>query len=124
MTGKPALLMACLALAAQPAKADIQDAFRDRWQEAHVSASELQALAERAIVLGAAVLYQHRHTVAGAMIGCAAGAAAGAGSAVAAGTVTGGAALGVTPQAAMLGCGLGAAGGAALGYPYDHIFDE
>lgn len=75
--------------------------------------------AERAIILGGALLYQNRHMVAGASLGCLAGGAMGATGAVAAGAATGGAALPATGPAAALGCALGAAAGGALGRPLD-----
>ncbi|QCO19097.1 hypothetical protein D3869_28035 (plasmid) [Azospirillum brasilense] len=75
--------------------------------------------AERAIILGGALLYQNRHMVAGLTLGCLAGGAMGATGAVAAGAATGGAALPATGPAAALGCALGAAAGGALGRPLD-----
>ncbi|CAO3382276.1 hypothetical protein [Azospirillum argentinense] len=79
--------------------------------------------AERAIILGGALLYQNRHTVAGLTLGCLAGGAVGATGAVAAGAATGGAALPATGPAAALGCALGAAAGGALGRPFDQPMD-
>ena len=79
--------------------------------------------AERAIILGGALLYQNRHTVAGLTLGCLAGGAMGATGAVAAGAATGGAALPATGPAAALGCALGAAAGGAMGRPLDQPMD-
>ncbi|NUB35307.1 hypothetical protein [Azospirillum brasilense] len=83
------------------------------------SADGLRDGAERAIILGGALLYQNRHTVAGLTLGCLAGGAVGATGAVAAGAATGGAALPATGPAAALGCALGAAAGGAMGRPLD-----
>ncbi|CAO3458286.1 hypothetical protein [Azospirillum argentinense] len=79
--------------------------------------------AERAIILGGALLYQNRHTVAGLTLGCLAGGAVGATGAVAAGAATGGAALPATGPAVALGCALGAAAGGAMGRPLDQPMD-
>lgn len=79
--------------------------------------------AERAIILGGALLYQNRHMVAGLTLGCLAGGAMGATGAVAAGAATGGAALPATGPAAALGCALGAAAGGAMGRPLDQPMD-
>ncbi|MBP2296509.1 hypothetical protein [Azospirillum rugosum] len=82
-------------------------------------AAVLQDGAEKAIILGGALVYQNRHTIAGLTLGCAAGAAVGATSGVAAGLATGGAALPATGPAAALGCALGGVAGAQLGRPLD-----
>ncbi|WP_149167494.1 hypothetical protein [Azospirillum brasilense] len=87
------------------------------------SAGGLRDGAERAIILGGALLYQNRHTVAGLTLGCLAGGAVGATGAVAAGAATGGAALPATGPAAALGCALGAAAGGAMGRPLDQPMD-
>ncbi|WP_207461435.1 hypothetical protein [Azospirillum sp. SYSU D00513] len=83
---------------------------------------ELRDKAEQAVILGGAVVYQYRHTIAGLSLGCLAGAAAGAATGVAAGAATGGAALPSTAPAAALGCGLGAMAGAQIGQKLDDPF--
>jgi hypothetical protein len=75
--------------------------------------------AEKAILLGGAFLYTHRHAVAGGVLGCAAGAAVGASSAGAAALATGGAALAAAPPLSALGCATGAAAGISLGRELD-----
>jgi hypothetical protein len=102
----------------------LRDELRDGFKAAEAASWEFLGWAEKAIIAGASVIYQNRHTVSGAVIGCAAGATLGATSGVAAGLSTGGAAFAVTPEATVLGCGLGAAAGAALGYPMDHATIE
>ena len=123
------LVAVVLALSASRAEAgasdrlrddSLRDELRDGFKAAEAASWELLGLAEKAIIAGASVVYQNRHTVSGAVIGCAAGATLGATSTVAAGLSTGGAAFALTPEATVLGCGLGAAAGAALGYPMDH----
>jgi hypothetical protein len=130
----PALLACLLVPAALPARAETAGRgtagpeagmnWLDRSADAASRAGEqLREQAERAVILGGVLLYRHRHTISGTMLGCAAGAAAGGAAAVTAGTVTGGAALLGTGEAMALGCGLGSAAGASVGYPLDHIFD-
>lgn len=111
----PALL--ATAPVAMAAPADASDGGWRGWLSD--TADALQSGAERAIILGGAVLYKNRHTVAGLGLGCVAGAAVGATSGVAAGLATGGAALPGTGPATALGCALGAAAGASLGRPLD-----
>lgn len=121
-----ALPLALLVLFAAPRAeaADTADHLRDGWSSVQAATAEASIWAERAVIAGGVVLYRHRHTVSGAVLGCAAGSALGAASALAAGTVTGGAAAAAMPQAAAVGCGVGASAGIALGYPLDHLFDE
>jgi hypothetical protein len=75
--------------------------------------------AQKAILLGGAVLYNHRHAIAGGALGCAAGAAVGASSAGAAALASGGAALAAAPPLSALGCAAGAAAGISLGRELD-----
>lgn len=86
--------------------------------------AELSIRTEQAIVLGGIWLNRNRHTVAGAVIGCAMGSAAGAVASGLAGTATGGTALIGTETAMLLGCGAGAALAGSMGYRLDHIYDE
>jgi len=76
---------------------------------------DLKSGAERVIILGAALLYQNRHTVAGVTLGCAAGALAGA----AGGLMASGDDLAGAAPAAAAGCAVGAGTGAHLGRPFD-----
>ena len=78
-------------------------------------------VAQRAILIGGVVLYNHRHAVAGAVMGCGAGAVAVGTSALAVGIATAGLAAPAAPSAAALGCGLGALGGALLGARMDDL---
>lgn len=89
----------------------------DDWLSANVH--RLQYNAESAIILGGAVLYQNRHTIAGVTLGCATGAAVGAMGSIAAGLSTGDAALPSTGPAAAIGCAFGAVTGAQLGRSLD-----
>ncbi|HYD67572.1 hypothetical protein [Azospirillum sp.] len=76
---------------------------------------DLKSGAERVIILGAALLYQNRHTFAGMTLGCAAGALAGA----AGGLMASGDDLAGAAPAAAAGCAVGAGTGAHLGRPFD-----
>ncbi len=74
---------------------------------------------EPAIYTGGIFVSRSRNTIAGGVMGCAAG--VGAGIAITGGLslVTGGLALLSVPVAGVIGCGVGAFGGAALGRPLD-----
>ncbi|HYG87649.1 MAG TPA: hypothetical protein VD978_15425 [Azospirillum sp.] len=87
------------------------------------TAKELRSEAERAIILGGAILYRYRHTIAGMTLGCTAGAIVGATGGVAAGLATSGTTLPGTGPATAIGCALGAAAGAQLGLPLDQPMD-
>ncbi|NUB22271.1 hypothetical protein GBZ26_24180 [Azospirillum formosense] len=103
-TSRPlaAACFATLALMAAPAAQAASPASEWRgWLSD--SAGGLRDGAERAIILGGALLYQNRHTVGGLTLGCWAG----------------GAALPATGPAVALGCALGAAAGGAMGRPLD-----
>lgn len=115
----PLLLLPLLAVPA-PAEAGWSEALRDRLVAA---GQDLIAGAEKAIVVGGVLIYRHRHTIAGATLGCAAGSLAGTASTLGAAPATGGASLSAVAPVAALGCGLGAAAGAALGYPLDRVYD-
>ena len=78
-------------------------------------------LAQRAILVGGVVLYNHRHAIAGAVMGCGAGATVAGSSALAVGVATAGFVAPAAPSAAALGCGLGAVGGALLGSRMDDL---
>ncbi|HET6521130.1 MAG TPA: hypothetical protein VFG47_15100, partial [Geminicoccaceae bacterium] len=88
-----ALLTLALLPLATPAEAGWEERLNEALDAAGAAGRSLAADAERAIVAGGVVLYRHRHTVAGAVLGCAAGSLAGASSAVGAGLATGGASL-------------------------------
>lgn len=115
--------IALLGLAA-PAEAGAPDRWQDALGIAGDAIDAMRAKAEQAILLGGALLYENRHTVAGALLGCAAGSAVGATSSAALAPVTGGAALAGAGSAALIGCGVGAVVGAQIGYPLDHVFEE
>lgn len=115
---------ALLALSGGPAQAGWRDSLTESVGAAKDFATEMAIEAERAVVVGGIVLYRYRHTVAGGVIGCAAGAALGATASTGVGVATGGAALPAVGPATALGCGAGAAYGVSLGYPLDTMFDE
>jgi len=94
-----------------PPEASVLDQLGDRALEA----------AQRAILIGGVVIYNHRHALAGAVIGCGAGAALAGTSALALGVATAGLAAPAGPGAAALGCGVGALGGAMLGARMDDL---
>jgi hypothetical protein len=119
------LLFAALSVAAAPARADAawSEVVRDGMAAARAAEQTLRENAEQAIVLGGVLLYRHRHAVAGAALGCAAGSVAATATMLGAGLATGGAALTTGAPAAVLGCGLGALGGATLGQQLDQVYD-
>ncbi|HSK40653.1 MAG TPA: hypothetical protein VK943_12880 [Arenibaculum sp.] len=119
-----AAVAALPALSGGPAEADWRDGLNESVDAAKDFATEMAIEAERAVVAGGVVLYRYRHTVAGGVIGCAAGAALGATASAGASVATGGAALPSVGPATALGCGAGAAYGVSLGYPLDTMFDE
>ncbi len=123
---QPLSLLAMLATLgfAAPAEAGWSDRLDEAVAEARETTDALAAMAEQAIILGGAVLYQNRHTIAGASLGCAAGAGLGALSTAALAPATGGATLAGAGYAALFGCGAGAVAGAQIGYPLDHVFEE
>ena len=123
---RTALVVAALALAAAPARAEPAwtDVLQDGWKAARAAQQALQDTAEQAIVVGGVLLYRHRHAVAGAALGCVAGSMVATTTTLGAGLATGGAALTTTAPAAALGCGLGALGGAAIGQRLDNVYDE
>ena len=90
---------------------------------ARATEQTLRQKAEQAIVIGGVLLYRHRHAVAGAALGCAAGSVAATTTTLGAALASGGAALATTAPAAALGCGLGALGGAAIGRQLDEVYD-
>ncbi|HSA80690.1 MAG TPA: hypothetical protein VLE23_07685 [Geminicoccaceae bacterium] len=119
------ILLLGLALALPAGRAEAaSDLLREGMAAAQAARQTFLEEAEEAIVVGGALLYRHRHAVAGAAIGCVAGSVAATTSALGAGLATGGAALAGAGPAAALGCGLGALGGAALGHPLDNVDDE
>jgi hypothetical protein len=120
------LVVAVLALAAAPARAEPAwgDVLQDGWAAARAAQQTLQAKAEQAIVVGGVLLYRHRHAAAGAALGCVAGSMVATTTTLGAGLATGGASLTTTAPAAALGCGLGALGGAALGQRLDNVYEE
>ncbi len=79
----------------------------------------VQRSVEPAIYIGGIFVSHSRNTIAGGVMGCAAG--AGVGIAITGGLslVTGGLALPGVPVAGVIGCSVGAFGGAALGWPLD-----
>ena len=114
-----ALLLAATATPAEAAPGAWSEELRRAWGAAEAATRTLAAEAEKAIVVGGVLLYRHRHAIAGAALGCAAGSLVGATSAVGAAPATGGASLSAAAPAAALGCGVGAVAGASLGRPLD-----
>ena len=114
------LLVAALSVAAWPGRADAawSDVLQDGMDAARATEQTLREKAEQAIVIGG-VLHRHRHAVAGAALGCAAGSVAATTTTLGAALASGGAALATTA----LGCGLGALGGAAIGRQLDEVYD-
>jgi len=97
------------AAAAAPEQASpLADWAREGRDRAAVFGNGIRDAAQKAILLGGAVLYNHRHAIAGGALGCAAGAAVGASSAGAA-----------APPLSALGCAAGAAAGISLGRELD-----
>jgi hypothetical protein len=119
------LLVAVLAIAAAPGRADAawSDVVREGLDAARAAEQRLREQTEQAIIAGGVLLYRHRHAVAGAALGCVAGSLAATTTTLGAGLATGGASLTTTAPAAALGCGLGALGGAALGQRLDNVYD-
>jgi hypothetical protein len=119
------LLAAALTVAAAPGRADAawSEVLRDGMDAAQEVERTLREQAEQAIVMGGVLLYRHRHTVAGAVLGCVAGSLVATTTTLGAGLVTGGASLMATAPGAALGCGLGAVGGAVIGAPLDSVYD-
>ena len=117
-------LLAGLAVGLMSGRAEAawSDQLAQGWDAARAVEQSLLDRAREAIVVGGVVLYQHRHEVAGAAMGCVAGSMAATTLSVGAGLATGGVALAGTAPAAALGCGLGAVGGAALGQPLDDVY--
>jgi hypothetical protein len=114
----------CWLSAPERATAAWSDVLRDGVNAARLTQETLRAKTEKAIVVGGVLLYRHRHTVAGAAVGCMVGSMAAATTAAGAGLVTGGASLAAAAPAAALGCGLGALSGAAMGRELDDVYDE
>ena len=119
------LVLALLAMAApaQAAETTWSERMADALERARDQSEHLAQKAEQAIVIGGVLVYRHRHTIAGATLGCLAGATIGATSALGAGVATGGATVAGAGPAAALGCGLGALGGAAMGRELDGVYD-
>ena len=119
-------LVIALSLAAMPGSADAawSDLVQEGLDAARAAEQTLREGTEQAIVLGGVFLYRHRHTVAGAALGCVAGSVAATTTTLGAGLATGGASLTTAPTAAALGCGLGALGGAAMGRQLDDVYEE
>jgi hypothetical protein len=118
-----ALALLALATPAQAAETTWSERLADTLERARDQGEVLAEKAEQAIVVGGALVYRHRHTIAGATLGCLAGATVGAGSALGAGVATGGATIAGAGPAAALGCGLGALGGAAMGRQLDGVYE-
>jgi hypothetical protein len=119
------LVLALLSVAApaQAAEPTWSERMADALERARDQGEILARKAEQAIVVGGVLVYRHRHTIAGATLGCLAGATVGATSALGASVATGGAAVGGAAPAAALGCGLGALGGAAMGRELDGVYE-
>jgi hypothetical protein len=119
------LLAAALSAAAAPARADIawSNVRQDGMDAARAAQQMLREKTEQAIVVGGVLLYRHRHEIAGAVLGCAAGSLAATTTAAGASLASGGASLATIAPAAALGCGLGAVGGAALGERLDNVYE-
>ena len=119
------LLVVALSAAAAPGRADAawSDVVQEGLDAARAAEQTLREKTEQAIVMGGVLLYRHRHAVAGAALGCAAGSVAATTTTLGAGLATGGASLTTAAPAAALGCGLGALGGAALGQRLDNVYD-
>jgi hypothetical protein len=118
-----ALALLAIAAPAHAAETTWSERMADALERARDQGELLVQKAEQAIVVGGVLVYRHRHTIAGATLGCLAGATVGATSALGAGVATGGAAVAGAGPAAALGCGLGALGGAAMGRELDGAYD-
>ena len=120
------LLVAALCWLSAPERAEAawSDALQEGLNAVRSTEQALREKTEKAIVIGGVLLYRHRHTVAGAALGCVIGSMAGATTAAGAGLATAGASLAGVAPAAALGCGLGALSGAAVGQPLDNVYDE
>jgi hypothetical protein len=117
---RAALLALAICLAAGAARAEPPAVAPDRTALDELGDRALEA-AQRAILIGGVLIYNHRHALAGGVIGCATGAALAGTSALALGVATGGLAAPAGPGAAALGCGVGALGGAMLGARMDDL---
>lgn len=117
-----AIVLLATAVPAEAAGPAWSERMADALDRAREQGELLVQKAEQAIVVGGVLIYRHRHTIAGATLGCLAGATVGAGSALGAGVATGGATVAGAGPAAALGCGLGALGGAAMGRQLDGVY--
>ena len=114
------LALALISLMPNPSRADTHETIHQAFAAMEAVTQDLAARAQEAILIGGALVSQHRNTVSGGALGCALGATAGASSALALALPTGGVSVGATPDAVAVGCGIGMVGGAALGYQLDH----
>ena len=118
----PVVAALCWRSAPEPADAAWSDALHAGPNAVRGTGQTLREATGKAILIGGMPLYRHRHTVAGAALGCVAGSVAGATTAAGAGLATAGASVSAMAPAAALGCGLGALTGAAIGRPLDNIY--
>jgi hypothetical protein len=114
------LALTLLSLLPKAARADTHETIHQAFAAMEAVTQDVAARAQEAILLGGALVSQHRNTVSGGALGCALGATAGASSTLALALPTGGVSIGAAPNAVAIGCGLGMVGGAALGYQLDH----
>lgn len=114
------LAFALASLSPAAARADTHETIHEAFAAAEAVTQDLVARAQQAILIGGAIVSQHRNTVSGGAFGCALGATAAAGSVLALALPTVGVSVGAAPDAVAIGCGLGMIGGAALGYQLDH----
>ena len=114
------LALPLISLLPNTARADTHETIHQAFVAMESITQDLAARAQEAILMGGALVSQHRNTVSGGALGCALGATAGASSALALALPTGGVSVGAAPNAVAIGCGIGMIGGAALGYQLDH----
>ena len=114
------LALSLASLSPEAARADTHETIHQAFAAMEAVTQDLASHAQEAILIGGALVSQHRNTVSGGALGCALGATAGASSALALALPTGGVSVGAAPNAVAIGCGLGMIGGAALGYQLDH----